>query len=429
MPLIALWESNSTVVGQFSIEQVVATAGNGELKDGSLCSTELRSFLAQVSTPKLASYVERCLSSGFVKSGMVLQDLINELGRRLDFSVINGRYQGTTNAVGFDGIWKSPEGRSIVIEVKTTDAYRISLDKIAEYREKLTTAGHMSKTSSILIVVGREDTGELEAQVRGSRHAWDIRLLSTEALLKLVQLKENAEDVVTGKKIRELLFPMEYTRLDQIIDVMFTTATDVQPVLDSAADILTDLDVKETPATNIDSKIVMESEKEISKGTWEFTDSRLLQEKREEILHSVSQKMGTALIKKSRALYWDATHDQRVACSISKRYSKTESYRYWYAFHPQWDEFLREGKVAFFVLGCMDQSFAFCIPWDILTPLLPYLNTTTTERGTYWHIHIGEDKTSGYYMLVSKREQDLPLGEYILQVAPKVVMAETTGSA
>lgn len=206
MPLIALWESNSTVVGQFSIEQVVATAGNGELKDGSLCSTELRSFLAQVSTPKLASYVERCLSSGFVKSGMVLQDLINELGRRLDFSVINGRYQGTTNAVGFDGIWKSPEGRSIVIEVKTTDAYRISLDKIAEYREKLTTAGHMSKTSSILIVVGREDTGELEAQVRGSRHAWDIRLLSTEALLKLVQLKENAEDVVTGKKFANYCF-------------------------------------------------------------------------------------------------------------------------------------------------------------------------------------------------------------------------------
>ncbi len=232
MPLIALWESNSAVVDEFSIEQVVATAGNGELKDGSLCSTELRSFLAQVSTPKLASYVERCLSSGFLKSGMVLQDLINELGRRLDFSVVNGRYQGTTNAVGFDGIWKSTEGRSIVIEVKPTDAYRISLDRIAEYRDKLVTTGHISKFSSILIVVGREDTGELEAQVRGSRHAWDIRLLSTEALLKLVQLKENAEDVVTGKKIRELLFPMEYTRLDQIIDVMFTTATDVQPVPD-----------------------------------------------------------------------------------------------------------------------------------------------------------------------------------------------------
>ena len=69
-------------------------------------------FLAQVPTPKLSGYVERCLSYGFSKSGMVLQDLINELGRRLDFSVENGRYQGTTNAVGFDGVWASPEGRS-----------------------------------------------------------------------------------------------------------------------------------------------------------------------------------------------------------------------------------------------------------------------------------------------------------------------------
>jgi hypothetical protein len=34
MPLIALWESSSAVVEQFSIEQVVAMAGNGELRDG-----------------------------------------------------------------------------------------------------------------------------------------------------------------------------------------------------------------------------------------------------------------------------------------------------------------------------------------------------------------------------------------------------------
>jgi hypothetical protein len=323
MPLIALWESSSVVVDQFSIEQVVATAGNGELRDGSLCSTELRSFLARVPTPKLAGYVERCLSFGFSKSGMVLQDLINELGRRLDFSVENGRYQGTTNAVGFDGLWASPEGRSIVVEVKTTDAFRISLDTIVEYREKLIASANVGKSSSILIIVGREDTGELEAQVRGSRHAWDVRLLSTEALLKLVQLKENAEDAVTGKKSRELLFPMEYTRLDQIIDVMFTTATDVQTGLDSTSDATSEEAEDEPQSESVDGKGEPREEKSLSKGVWEFTDSRLLQEKREEILQSVGHNLGTSLIKKSRALYWDSSHDTRVACSISKRYTKT----------------------------------------------------------------------------------------------------------
>jgi hypothetical protein len=73
-----------------------------------------------------------------------------------------------------------------VAEVKTTDTYRIALDSIAGYRQKLLAAKTFSEPSSILILVGRQDTGELEAQIRGSRHAWDIRLISVDALLKLV---------------------------------------------------------------------------------------------------------------------------------------------------------------------------------------------------------------------------------------------------
>src|SRR5947209_14159732 len=118
MPLLALWNSNQSAVSEFSIEQVVATAGDGVLKDGSLCSTELREYLAQTRAEKIASYVEHCLGSSFTKGGMVLQDLINELGRRLDYEVVNGRYQGISSAIGFDGLWRSPEGHSIIAEVK-----------------------------------------------------------------------------------------------------------------------------------------------------------------------------------------------------------------------------------------------------------------------------------------------------------------------
>src|SRR5207253_1833076 len=107
----------------------------------------------------------------FTKSGMVLQDLVNELGRRLDYSVRNGRYQGTTKEIGYDGIWVSPEKHAIVAEVKTTDAYRISLETIASYRNRLLVDREITNPCSMLIVVGRQDTGDLEAQVRGSRHA------------------------------------------------------------------------------------------------------------------------------------------------------------------------------------------------------------------------------------------------------------------
>jgi hypothetical protein len=398
MPLLALWKSNQSAVSEFSVEQVVATAGDGVLKDDSLCSTELREYLAQIRAEKIASYIEHCLGSSFNKGGMVLQDLINELGRRLDYDVTNGRYQGIQSAIGFDGLWRSPEGHSIIAEVKTTDAYRISLDTIAQYRSKLLASGQVGQRSSILIVVGRQDTGELEAQVRGSRHAWDVRLISAEALVRLVQLRQNSDAPETGRKIRSLLEPMEYTRLDKLIDVMFTAATDV------AAEAVPDEVDEETEAAEAVPDIT-------AKSGYQFTNSALLQKKREQIITALGLSQRTSLIQRTRALYWDAAHRLRAACSISKRYLK-RSYPYWYAYHPTWDEFLEEGAPSFFVLGCMDLGFAFAIPREVLRPHLDSLNTTTTQEGyTYWHIHLTE-KAGVYALVLPKKSSSLPLDEY-----------------
>jgi hypothetical protein len=406
MPLISLWSSNRTAIEEFSVEQVVAAAGDGNLRDGSLCSQELRAYLSEIASTKLGLYIEYCLSKHFSKGGMVLQDLVNELGRRLDYKVNNGRYQGTTNTIGYDGIWTSPEGHTIVVEVKTTDAYRISLDTIATYRDKLSTNGEIISPSSILIVVGREDTGELEAQVRGSRHAWDIRLISADALIKLVQLKEDADAADTGRKIRSLLAPMEYTRLDQMIDVMFTTAKDVE----TAAVVETAIEGEEPRETVSLGKIGSGT----SKGTWEFTDATLLQGKRNLIIDALNHREEVNLIKRSRALYWDAGHTIRVACTISKRYSKQRAYPYWYAHHPAWDEFLAEGKKAFLVLGCMDLPVAFAVPWEVLHPILDGLNTTQKEDGFYWHIHLTEPEPGTLAMIIPKRDTALRLDEYAL---------------
>jgi len=401
MPLIALWISNPKAIGESSIEQIVAIAGDGNLKDFSPCSEELREYLTQADSGKLSGYVNYCLASGFSKSGLVLQDLVNELGRRLDYKVTNGRYQGTTNTIGFDGLWTSPEGHTIVAEVKTTDAYRIQLDKIAEYRQKLSTAKQLSEPSSILILVGREDTGELEAQIRGSRHAWDMRLISIDALLKLVVLKENSGLPETGRQIRSILTPMEYTRLDNMIEVMFATATDVEAVIAEAN-------------ASSDQDAIPESKEEEGGSGWEFTDFAVLDSKRSEIVDAVGNKIGVKLIKKSRALFWDAPHEKRIACSISKRYPK--SVRYWYAYHPEWNEFLQEGKDSYFVLGCMDLDVAFAIPLNVMAANLDGLNTTTTSKKTYWHFHVVEAENSGYAVLLPHYGKQLPLDEFRIAV-------------
>jgi len=76
MPLLALWEANPNAIKEMTIEQVVATAGDGRLRDKNDCSHELREYLSQVQSDSLAHYAEYCLSSAFNRGGMVLQDLV-----------------------------------------------------------------------------------------------------------------------------------------------------------------------------------------------------------------------------------------------------------------------------------------------------------------------------------------------------------------
>lgn len=194
---------------------------------------------------------------------------------------------------------------------------------------------------------------------------------------------------------------MEFTRLDEMVDVMFTTVSDIEMATEEIA-----TDEKLEPAPSEENEGIK------AKGEWQFTDSTLLQAQREKIIAAVENKIGVKLVKKTRALYWDAAHQARVACTISKHYTRHKSYSYWYAYHPEWDDFLKEGSSAFFVLGGMDIAGAFAIPWSVIHSVLPNLNTTTTERSTYWHIHVAEPKPNSYALLLPKKSSQLPLDEY-----------------
>lgn len=312
--------------------------------------------------------------------------------------------------LGHDGEWLSTEGDAIVLEVKTTDTYRISLDTIVGYRDGFIAKSSAASRASILIVVGREDTGELEAQVRGSRHAWDIRLISAEALLKLVQIKENADGFDTGLKIRSLLRPMEYTRLDAMVDVMFTATKEVEAAADENM----------ISEDGEDSEIA-EPAKAPETGKWQFTDSSSIQKKRDAILTALAQRERTNFVRRTRAVYWNADRTIRVVCTISKRYERSSLYRYWYAYHPRWNDFLGEGKRSFFVLGCMDLNVGFAIPVDVMRSILGDLNATgdTSEAGS-WHIHIAESNPGEFSILLSRRQTALPLIEYQFPLGEKL---------
>jgi hypothetical protein len=275
------------------------------------------------------------------------------------------------------------------------------LATIASYREKLTATNIITPKSSILIVVGRQDTGELESQVRGSRHAWDIRLISAEALGKLVQLKENAEGPEIGQRIRSLLVPMEYTRLDEMVDVMFTTAKGTAET------------VTEEVAPDGESQLTDQPIDKSGKAT-QFTDSETLRVLREKIIATLGIDQGTTFLKKSGALHWNAQHDKRAVCTLSRRYGQKGSagYSFWYGYHQRWDEFLAEGSTSLVALGCVGASFAFAVPRAKLHPLLSSLDSTTKPTDKYWHLRIAETTPGHFALLLPGGSGTFPLDAY-----------------
>jgi hypothetical protein len=365
--LLTLLKNDPSAVDKMEVRQLPALCGNGKLIDGSDCSKEFREYLSIAKSEKLFAYADSCLSETFDKNGQVLQDIVNELGRRLDYTVENGLYQGKPSAVGNDGLWTDGEGSSIVVEVKTTDTYRINLDTIAGYATKLRAMGKISadNTSSILLIVGRQDTGDLEAQVRGSRHAWTMRIISIDALKKLVSLKEGAESA-TVRKIHELLAPFEYTKLDRIIEIAFTVAEETG----SSSE-------EESTAGEAVSNGQGPKEHQVSsKADIDSLRAKL-----------VDQLVATnaPLIKKSRALYWSVDKSVRAAITISKKYPGGD---YWYAYHMDWDEFLGQGAKGLYVLGCIGRPDAFVIPYEWIHSRLERLHSTDRDGGKHFHISL-----------------------------------------
>lgn len=394
MPLLEIWNATRDSVLKMNLEAIVRIAGDGQLKDGSETSIEFRQFLTEVESEKLAEYATYCIENSFTSSGQVLQDVINEIGRRLGFKAENGRYQGVKNDIGYDGIWSS-NGGYLVVEVKTTDAYTIKLDVIARYRDRLVEEQRVPKETPILLVIGRNDTESLEAQVRGSKHAWSMRIIGIDALIKLMEVNLSTLSIEVTEKIHTILRPFEYTRIDKIVDVVFTTAED-----------------KENEIEELEEVNVEESTGEVSSQV--RTPKEILMQKKVDCIRRVSEKYQRPIQKKKHSMYADASDDIRVIASISKRYEKSETF-YWYAYHdePQ-RKFLAGAKTGLMIFGLTDQDVAFAVPYELLESNWGNLYETTKKNGqVYKHIYIY--LTNGkFYLRVREKGTEIDLTDYQL---------------
>ena len=386
MALTDLWEKSKQQLENKHVQQIVSFAGDGHLRDGGKASEDFRSFLRRVPSDLLQRYADQCLKDSFNESGFALQDIVNEIGRRLGLGTTSGRYRGTSGQIGFDGLWRLPDGHTIIVETKTTDAFRIDLNTIAEYRKLLAKEGTISESeSSILIVVGRKDTGDLEAQIRGSRHAWDIRLISVDALLRLMNVKQDVEDPRIIKRINAILVPREFTRIDEIVEILFSTTEDIKG--EQLEDQESDDEIKPPKFTPV-----------------AFNEA---------CVKRIEGFLKKSFIKQSRATFISSEGQTALVCTVSKEYTKGSQTGYWFAFHPHQKEFLEESKSGFIAFGCGSEKSVVLIPVSEFAPWLEFLNITQKEDRFYWHVQIFKE---GKKLYLRRKQSAIPidLTKYVL---------------
>ncbi|MDB4950090.1 MAG: hypothetical protein JWM27_2739 [Gemmatimonadetes bacterium] len=381
MSLSSILRANPEQLRGKLVRQIIAFAGDGRLLDGSSAASEFREYLRNVPSGDLARYADECLAEKFENGGLALQDIVNQLGRRLGFIVEDGRYRGVAGAIGFDGIWDSPDGHHIVVEVKTTSTFQIELDTIASYRRELIRSGRITEDrSSILIVVGRDQTDDLEAQIRGSRHAWEIRLISVDGLKRLVDLKEDLDDPSIARKVSEILIPYEYTRVDRIIDLVFSATEEVlhdqiPQALDIADGAAAGSLLKPTQQPTMD--IAVDAGPAVDRAGPMMFNAACAQR--------ISAVFRAVLLKRSRTLFSSPDESIGVVCLVSKEHPGGV---YWYGYQDYARDSLKGFPNAYVAFGCGSPERIIVIPWNDVEQWLGGMNITDREGHKFWHVKI-----------------------------------------
>lgn len=170
---------------------------------------------------QVRDYVEESLRTSGAQFNRTFQDLINYIGHFMEFEVEFGRYQGVQGQIGHDGLWKSPSGFCLVIEVKTTEVYAIKTSTLMNYIDELISQKTIADRDHVmgLYVVGRSDpeVRQLENAILAERRMGQLRVISAESLLSLAELMNDYD--VSHEDILAILQPSGPI-IDPVVDLM-----------------------------------------------------------------------------------------------------------------------------------------------------------------------------------------------------------------
>jgi hypothetical protein len=217
-----------------------------------------------------------------------------------------------------------------------------------------------------------------------------MRLLSVDALMRLVALKEEVEDPTIVNRIHNILIPREFTKLDEIVDIVFSATEDVKQ--------------DEVLASEEDSDEKSETEKTIPVSFHAACVER------------IEKHLDLSLLKRSRSSYSTPDNSTSIICSISKSYKRHGYVGYWFAFHPHQQEFLNKSEEGYVALGCGSEQTILLIALVDFESWLTDMNITERDDRFYWHVLVHQ--SDGKLFLQRKKgKENIEVTKYLLPTA------------
>lgn len=201
----------------------VNLSAEGKLKDGNSCQLLLRDYLKSASLDELAADLQESLGSTGANSAFIFQDIVNELGARIGFSVTNGRYRGVIDSIGYDGLWEVG-GSRLVVEAKKNAIYNVDLNVAVRYAREIDRWSHenpgVRARTGVLYVICRNYAHVVDNQIHGALYSDSVNVVSVESLLDCARLVGTHTDSNAAQALRCILFPQRFRSTDSLVSLV-----------------------------------------------------------------------------------------------------------------------------------------------------------------------------------------------------------------
>jgi hypothetical protein len=156
-----------------------------------------------------------------------------------------------------------------------------------------------------------------------------------------------------------VLVPREFTKVDEIVDLVFSATEAREEEADEREELRTGTEPRFTPV--------------------QFNEA---------CIKRIESHVGISLVKRSRSKYESNDGNVRVVCAVSRARSAFGGSLFWFAFHPHQKEFLDAAKSGYVAFGCGSEQTTVLLAVDKFYPWLPTFWQTNKGDRFYWHVQI-----------------------------------------